>query len=82
MKNHGALTLGSNPERAMLNVEVLEKCAAAFLLAYYTGERLTRSRQQCASSSFPSCARTRKKEGHQRARKVKAHRCLAHCDIK
>lgn len=42
MKNHGALTLGSSPERAMLNVEVLEKTAAAFLLAYYTGERLTK----------------------------------------
>lgn len=42
MKNHGALTLGSTPERAMLNVELFEKCAAAFLLAYYTGERLTR----------------------------------------
>lgn len=42
LKNHGALTLGPNPERAMINVELLEKCAAAFLLAYYTGERLTR----------------------------------------
>ncbi len=42
MKNHGALTLGSTPERAMLNVELFEKCAAAFLMAYYTGERLTR----------------------------------------
>jgi ribulose-5-phosphate 4-epimerase/fuculose-1-phosphate aldolase len=42
MKNHGALTLGSTADRAMLNVELLEKCAAAFLLAYYTGERLTK----------------------------------------
>lgn len=42
LKNHGALTLGPNPERTMINVELLEKCAAAFLLAYYTGERLTR----------------------------------------
>jgi L-ribulose-5-phosphate 4-epimerase len=42
MKNHGALTLGSTPDRAMLNVELFEKCAGAFLLAYYTGERLTR----------------------------------------
>jgi L-ribulose-5-phosphate 4-epimerase len=42
MKNHGALTLGSTPERAMLNVELLEKCAGAFLLAYYTEERVTR----------------------------------------
>jgi L-ribulose-5-phosphate 4-epimerase len=42
LKNHGALTLGPNPERAMFNVEILEKCSSAFLLAYYTGERLTR----------------------------------------
>lgn len=42
LKNHGALTLGNDPERAMVNVEILEKCASAFLLAYYTGERLTR----------------------------------------
>lgn len=42
LKNHGALTLGNDPERAMVNVEILEKCAAAFLLAYYTGEQLTR----------------------------------------
>jgi ribulose-5-phosphate 4-epimerase/fuculose-1-phosphate aldolase len=41
LQNHGALTLGPNAERAMFNVELLEKCATAFLLAYYTGERLT-----------------------------------------
>jgi len=42
LQNHGALILGPDPERAMFNVELLEKCAAAFLMAYYTGERLTR----------------------------------------
>jgi L-fuculose-phosphate aldolase len=42
MQNHGALILGPNPERAMFNVELLEKCAVAFLLAYYTGERVTK----------------------------------------
>jgi L-ribulose-5-phosphate 4-epimerase len=41
LQNHGALALGPNPERAMFNVELLEKCAGAFLLAYYSGERLT-----------------------------------------
>jgi ribulose-5-phosphate 4-epimerase/fuculose-1-phosphate aldolase len=42
LQNHGALVLGPDPERAMFNVELLEKCAQAFLLAYYTGERVTR----------------------------------------
>ncbi|MEW5868599.1 MAG: class II aldolase/adducin family protein [Chloroflexota bacterium] len=42
LQNHGALVLADTPERALHNVELLEKCAAAFLLAYYTGERLTR----------------------------------------
>lgn len=41
LQNHGALTLGPNPERAMFNVELLEKCAVAFLLAYYTDERIS-----------------------------------------
>jgi ribulose-5-phosphate 4-epimerase/fuculose-1-phosphate aldolase len=27
LQNHGALTLGATPERAMFNVELLEKCA-------------------------------------------------------
>lgn len=40
MANHGALILGPDLERAMFNVELLEKCAVAFLMAYYTGERV------------------------------------------
>ena len=42
LKNHGALTLGPDPERAMFNVELLEKCTTAFLLAYYTDERVAK----------------------------------------
>jgi len=42
LQNHGALTLGPNAERAIFNVELLEKCAVAYLLAYYTDERITR----------------------------------------
>jgi ribulose-5-phosphate 4-epimerase/fuculose-1-phosphate aldolase len=36
LKNHGALSLGSNPERAMHNVFLLEKCALTYLLALCT----------------------------------------------
>lgn len=42
LQNHGVLVLGDTPERAQFNVELLEKCATAFLLSYYTEERLTR----------------------------------------
>jgi ribulose-5-phosphate 4-epimerase/fuculose-1-phosphate aldolase len=42
LQNHGALTLGPTPERAIFNAELLEKCAAAFLLAYYTDERVAK----------------------------------------
>jgi ribulose-5-phosphate 4-epimerase/fuculose-1-phosphate aldolase len=42
LQNHGALILGDSPERAISNVEVLEKCATAFLLAYFTDERVTK----------------------------------------
>lgn len=33
MQNHGALIFGHNMERAVHNVEILEKCALAYLLA-------------------------------------------------
>lgn len=42
MKNHGALVLGTDMERAVLNVKLLEKCAITFLLALSTGEKITK----------------------------------------
>lgn len=33
MKNHGALVFGTDPERAEHNVEILEKCSLAYLMA-------------------------------------------------
>ncbi len=42
LQNHGALILGDSPDRAQFNVEILEKCATAFLLAYFTDERVTK----------------------------------------
>jgi len=41
MQNHGALVLGHDMERAVHNVEVLEKCALAYLLALCTGRKVT-----------------------------------------
>jgi L-ribulose-5-phosphate 4-epimerase len=38
MANHGALLFGTDMERAVHNVSVLEKCALAFLLTLCTGE--------------------------------------------
>ena len=42
MQNHGALVLGHDMERAVHNVEVLEKCALAYLLALCTERKVTR----------------------------------------
>ena len=42
MKNHGALCLGHDAERAEHNVGVLEKCSLAYLLALCTERRVSR----------------------------------------
>jgi ribulose-5-phosphate 4-epimerase/fuculose-1-phosphate aldolase len=42
MKNHGALCLGHSLERAVHNVEILEKCAQAYLLALCTERPVSR----------------------------------------
>jgi len=40
LKNHGALCLGPNPERAINNVLLLEKCALTYILALCTGNKV------------------------------------------
>jgi L-ribulose-5-phosphate 4-epimerase len=42
MKNHGVLCFGHYIERAAHNVEILEKCAHAYLLALCTGRKVNR----------------------------------------
>jgi L-ribulose-5-phosphate 4-epimerase len=42
LKNHGALCFGEDAERAAHNVEILEKCALAYLLALCTGRKVSR----------------------------------------
>jgi L-ribulose-5-phosphate 4-epimerase len=41
MKNHGALCLASSAERAIFNVELLEKCAITYLLALCTDKKVS-----------------------------------------
>jgi L-ribulose-5-phosphate 4-epimerase len=42
MANHGALVFGTDMERAMHNVEVLEKCALAYLLAICSEKKVSK----------------------------------------
>lgn len=42
MANHGALVLGDTMERAIHNVEVLEKCSLAYLLAICSGKKVSK----------------------------------------
>ncbi len=42
LKNHGVLVLGGNFERAMHNIELLEKCALTYILALATGKDVTK----------------------------------------
>lgn len=42
MQNHGALVFGHDIERAVHNVEILEKCALAYLLAICTERKVSK----------------------------------------
>ena len=42
MQNHGALVFGHDIERAMHNVEILEKCALAYLLAICSERKMSK----------------------------------------
>jgi len=42
MQNHGALVFGHDLERAVHNVEILEKCALAYLLAICSERKITK----------------------------------------
>jgi ribulose-5-phosphate 4-epimerase/fuculose-1-phosphate aldolase len=42
MKNHGVLCFGHYLERAAHNVEIVEKCAHAYLLALCTGRNVSK----------------------------------------
>jgi ribulose-5-phosphate 4-epimerase/fuculose-1-phosphate aldolase len=42
LQNHGALVFGHDMERAIHNVEILEKCSLAYLLALTSGRKISK----------------------------------------
>jgi ribulose-5-phosphate 4-epimerase/fuculose-1-phosphate aldolase len=42
LQNHGALLLGPDPDRAIFNVQLLEKCAVTYILALCTEKKVTK----------------------------------------
>ena len=42
MQNHGALVFGTDMERAVHNVEILEKCSLAYLIAICSEQKVTK----------------------------------------
>ncbi|KAF0109725.1 MAG: aminotransferase [Chloroflexi bacterium] len=61
MQNHGALCFGHNLERAAHNVEILEKCALAYLLALCTGEKVSKIPLAARELAFAKLRKDQKK---------------------
>ncbi len=68
MQNHGALVFGHDMERAVHNVEILEKCALAYLLAICTERKISRIPLAAREVAFTKLRKDQKKiEQGQRA---------------
>ncbi len=61
MQNHGALVFGHDIERAVHNVEVLEKCALAYLLALVTERKTSRLPLAVRELAFAKLRKDQKK---------------------
>ncbi len=61
MQNHGALVFAHDRDRAVGNVEVLEKCAVAYLLALCTGAKVTRIPLAIREIAFSKLRKDQKK---------------------
>lgn len=61
MQNHGALTFGHNMERAVQNVEILEKCALAYLLAICTERKVSKIPLAVREVAFAKLRKDQKK---------------------
>ena len=61
LKNHGALSLGPNPERAMHNVLLLEKCALTYILALATEKEITKIPLAIREIAFAKLRKDQKK---------------------
>lgn len=61
MQNHGALVFGHDMERAVHNVEVLEKCALAYLLALTTERKVSKIPLAAREVAFAKLRKDQKK---------------------
>lgn len=61
MQNHGALIFGHDIERAVHNVEILEKCALAYLLAILSDEKVTKIPLPVREIAFAKLRKDQKK---------------------
>jgi len=61
LKNHGALSLGPNPERAMHNVLLLEKCALTYILALCTDKEVKKVPLAIREIAFAKLRKDQKK---------------------
>ena len=61
MQNHGALVFGHDLERAVHNVEILEKCALAYLLAICSERRISKIPLAVREIAFAKLRKDQKK---------------------
>ena len=61
MKNHGALIFGHDMERAVHNVEILEKCALAYLLAICSERKVSKIPLAVREIAFAKLRKDQKK---------------------
>jgi L-ribulose-5-phosphate 4-epimerase len=61
MQNHGALVFGHDMERAVHNVEILEKCALAYLLAICSERKVSRIPLAVREVAFAKLRKDQKK---------------------
>ena len=61
MQNHGALVFGHDMERAIHNVEILEKCALAYLLALCTERKVSKIPLAVREIAFSKLRKDQKK---------------------
>ena len=61
MQNHGALVFGHDMERAVHNVEILEKCSLAYLIALCSDEKITKIPLPIREIAFSKLKKDQKK---------------------
>ena len=61
MQNHGALVFGHDMERVVHNVEILEKCAMAYLLAICTEKKISKIPLAVREIAFSKLRKDQKK---------------------